>query len=227
METECNCDFCTANVITIKEFRRQMTFNVLVKPPTYQDWLIFIIAKHGMQYYSNFLNKINEYHKSILDDAPFPYIIFNDDLQKGCHIKSVMLYRNTHFINSISNKIVVLRLSITTIKQLINEHDYNINIDTIFYYCVSYDSIDYFQYFIEGFPEFKDSLYGANYTQDLLTLNTGKQLQKDIYQCRCSIYGKSIILNNFKYAKIYGKFTKSAIVYDNYEKIIKIITQIP
>lgn len=231
----CECDYCITclkvglcAIIDTRDFR-------IVK--------LYIIAKYGNTYFDELEEKIKMYIGSIIADKPLDYErMFNEDIRYGCAISAFIRY---NIILEPSPAIIFEKhkLAIDTIKHCLKYHLDSIGIKfsncELFSLCVNNKTMEYFQYFVDGFTSAAgidnfarlqiDTFYNGihdSYAKYLLTLDTGNQLDELVYVVLCSLYGKDKVKLDIKNSRNHGAYYKTKLVISNYEKINSILEKV-
>lgn len=229
----CNCEWHKV-IATISDESNKLLMKLNINDfRSYGNILMFIVAKYGQDYFDKFNKKCDEYFNAMLDDAPYDYGIFDNNI--GCHFELFLNYKFDAICNkNLSEKIVSKRLSIPTLQNMLNHHiNINkLNVFEIFQQCVSNDYMDYFAMLIDGFPNLKKIIDVSMLTDYLLQIeyktntdNTDKPDKQiiEIINVMCKVFGKDNILYSFKKSRGHGHFPKTAKVFDNFKKYEAII----
>ena len=220
----CNCEWHQV-MTTISDESKKSLMNLNIDEfKSYGNILMFIVAKYGKDYFDKFNKKCDEYINALLNDAPYEYGIFDNNI--GCHFEQFLNYKFDAICNkNLSKKIVSKRLSIPTLQHMLNHHIHinKLNVFEIFQQCVSNDYMDYFAMLIDGFPILKDEIYMLDITEYLLQLKLEGAKMLSVSKVMCDLFRKEYILGKFKYSRNHGRFSKTDIVFNNFTKYEDII----
>jgi hypothetical protein len=226
LQEHCDCEWHQAINYNLDAFSdRKIDYK------EYSALQMFIIAKYGINYFEKFNKKCAEYYEAILNDMPYPYGIFDNNI--GCHFTYFIMYKQIYYLNNLSEKIVMKRLSIPTIKQILYYHQENpfhdkyksnekLDILQIFKFCIEYNDINYFTTFIDGFQGLIYSIHISEYIDLVIQTNIEQKILIQICDILSKMYGKEKILDGFKMSRNHGRFAKTQIVFDNYNSICNI-----
>lgn len=195
--------------------------------------IMYIITKYGIEHLQKLEQKCKDYFMAILEDAPFPYEIFNNDISSGCYFNYFIKHKELNYLSTLTtdftHNIYQKYLSVPTVKHILQHHSSNlINLDIfkLFTICMQNRHIDYFSNFAISFEELFKKNDISIYADYIIQANSDNQTFTYICKFFCKYYGASEVLSAFKNAKCHGKFPKTPIVNKNYETICEIIANI-